>query len=180
MSECEAARRKYRPELVRVAVVAESPPREGSGRFFYFEDVPVGDSLFLEVMKALYEDARDDAKAVRRQKAEYLRRFRDDGIYLIDASQVPVAGESRAVKARAIREGIAQLERGLPEIHHDSMQVVLISSLVYEICCEPLRQAGFDVVNTEMVDFPGFGRQALFQEKFGQVIHQNGWRSIEP
>jgi hypothetical protein len=172
MNEFETARRKYRPEPVRVALVAESPPREGSGRFFYFEDVSVGDSLFLELMKALYEDARGDAKTVRQRKAEYLKRFRDDGFYVIDASQVPVAGESRAVKARAIQAGLGQLERDLTEIRHDTMQVVLISSLVYEICCEPLRQTGFNVVNTEMVDFPGFGRQREFQAKFARIIER--------
>jgi len=150
--------------------VAESPPREGSGRFFYFEEVPVGDSLFLELMKALYEDARGNAKTLRQRKVEYLKRFRDDGFYLIDASQVPVAGESRSVKTQAIQAGLGQLEHDLIEIQHPNMKVVLVSSLVYEICCEPLRRAGFNVINTEMVDFPGFGRQKEFQAKFARII----------
>lgn len=150
--------------------MAESPPREGSGRFFYFEEVPVGDSLFLELMKALYEDARGNAKTLRQRKVEYLKRFRDDGFYLIDASQVPVAGESRSVKTQAIQAGLGQLEHDLIEIQHPNMKVVLVSSLVYEICCEPLRRAGFNVINTEMVDFPGFGRQKEFQAKFARII----------
>lgn len=170
MNKFEIARQKYRPGLVRVAMVAESPPRDDSGRFFYFEDVDVGDSLFLELMKALYADAHGDAKTVRRRKAEYLERFRDDGFYLIDASQEPIAGESRAVKARFIRAGLDQLQRDLVEIQHEDLKVVLISSLVYEICCVPLRQAGFNVVNAEMIDFPGFGRQREFQIKFGRII----------
>lgn len=170
MNSFETARRKYRPDQVRVALVAESPPQEGSGRFFYFEHVDVGDSLFLELMKALYDDARGDSKALRRQKANYLQRFRDDGYYLIDASQEPIAGEGRAVKARAIHAGLAQLQRDLAGIQHGELKVVLISSLVYEICRGPLRQAGFDVVNTEMIDFPGFGRQREFRVKFGRII----------
>lgn len=170
MNEFETARRKYRPDLVRVAMVAESPPRDGSGRFFYFEDVDVGDSLFLELMKALYADAQGDPKAIRRRKAEYLERFCDDGFYLIDASQEPIAGESRAVKTRFIRAGLDQLQRDLEEIQHEDLKVVLISSLVYEICCEPLRQAGFKVVNLEMIDFPGFGRQREFQTKFSRIV----------
>jgi hypothetical protein len=172
MNEFEIARQKYRPDKVRVAIVAESPPRDGAGRFFYFEDVDVGDSLFLELMKALYADARGDAKAVRRRKADYLQRFRDGGFYLIDASREPIAGESRAVKARAIRAGLAQLQRDLAEIQHGDLRIILVSSLVYEICCDPLRRAGFDVVNTEMIDFPGFGRQREFQVKFGRIIDQ--------
>lgn len=170
MSEFEIARRKYRPESVRVALVAESPPQEGSGRFFYFEDVAVGDSLFIELMKALYEDARGNTKSVRQRKAEFLKRFRDDGFYLIDASQKSIAGESRSVKEKAIRSGLAQLERDLTEIYHEDMRVVLISSLVYEVCGEPLRRAGFSVVNTEMIDFPSFGRQKEFQAKIRPVL----------
>lgn len=171
MSKFEIARQKYRPARVRVAFVAESPPRDDSGRFFYFEHVDVGDSLFLELMKALYADARGDSRSVRRRKVEYLKRFRGDEFYLIDASQEPIAGESRAVKARAIRAGLAQLQRDLAEIQHDELKVVLISSLVYEICCGPLRQAGIDVVNTEMIDFPGFGRQREFQVKFARITN---------
>lgn len=172
MNKFEIARHRYRPDKVSVALVAESPPKEESDRFFYFENISRGDSLFLEVMKALYEDARGNTKTVRQRKAEYLRRFRDDGFYLIDASQTPVAGESRAVKARAIRSGLGQLERDLTEIKHANLKVVLISSLVYEICCEPLRRAGFNIINTEMVDFPGFGRQKEFQAKFARIIEQ--------
>jgi len=170
MKAFEAARRKYRPDRVRVAFIAESPPQEGTGRFFYFEEVDVGDSLFLELMKALYTDARASTKAVRRQKADYLQRFRDSGFYLIDASQEPIAGESRGRKAKSIRAGLDQLKRDLAEIQHDDLKVVLISSLVYEICCEPLREAGFDIVNTEMIDFPGFGRQRDFHTKFARII----------
>lgn len=170
MRAFEAARRKYRPDLVRVALVAESPPQEGTGRFFYFEDVDVGDSLFLEVMKALYKDARGNTKTVRRRKRDYLERFRDDGFYLLDASQEPIAGERRAVKARFISAGLAQLQRDLAEIQNGGLKVVLISSLVYEICCDPLRQAGFDVVNTEKIHFPGFRWQSEFQVEFGRIV----------
>lgn len=177
MEDFECARRRYRPDPVRVAIISESPPSHEAGRFFYLEDVVTGDSLFLEMMKALYEDARGNARAVRRRKPEYLARFRDDGFYLLDASREPIAGESRGVKARCIREGLDQLQRDLAEIQHGNMKVILVSSLVYKICCDPLRQSGFDVVNTEMIDFPGFGRQRAFQVKFGDLIRQNEWRS---
>lgn len=170
MESFEIARRKYRPDLVRVALVAESPPRADSGRFFYFEHVDVGDSLFLELMKALYPDARGDTKSVRWRKAEYLRRFCNDGFYLMDASQEPVAGASRGAKVRAIRAGLDQLQRDLTEIQHADLKVVLISAPVYEICCGPLRQAGFNVVNAEMIDFPGFGRQREFHVKLARII----------
>lgn len=170
MNEFEIARQRYRPERVRTVLIAESPPREGSGRFFYFEHVDIGDSLFLELMKALYPVARGDAKELRRRKAEYLTRFCNDGYYLMDASQEPIAGESRAAKVRSIRAGLDPLQRDLAEVQHADLKVVLISALVYEICSGPLRQAGFNVVNAEMIDFPGFGRQREFHVKFARII----------
>jgi len=42
-----------RPDSVTYLLIAEAPPSVESGRFFYFERVPTGDSLFLEVMKVM-------------------------------------------------------------------------------------------------------------------------------
>lgn len=173
MNLFEAARRKYRPDLVRVALIAESPPQEGSGRFFYFENVSEKDALFLEIMRALYVDSSTEAKTLRQRKPEFLRRFRDDGFYLLDASQVPIAGEKKAaVKRKFIREGLDQLQRDMAEVQHVELKVVLISSLVYEICLVPLRQAGFKVINTEMIDFPGSWGRQKFRTKFGRIIER--------
>ena len=172
MRDFESARLKYRPDLVNVALVAESPPSRESGRFFYYEDVLTGDALFLEVMKALYDDARGDAKATRKRKPEFLRRFRDDGFYLLDASSESIAGQNRTIKVRFLRNGFGQLQRTLIEIQHPDLKIVLISALVFEICCSPLRQGGWNVLNSEMIDFPGSGRQKEFQAKFGRVIER--------
>jgi hypothetical protein len=42
------ARAKYKPRDARCVLVAESPPKAESERFFYFEAVAKGDSLFWE------------------------------------------------------------------------------------------------------------------------------------
>jgi hypothetical protein len=39
MNQFEIARQKYRPVIIKYLVVAETPPRSISERFFYFEDV---------------------------------------------------------------------------------------------------------------------------------------------
>jgi len=44
----QLAREKYKPEKIVYLLVAETPPRLDSNRFFYFEDVRNQDSLFLE------------------------------------------------------------------------------------------------------------------------------------
>ncbi len=45
------AREAYKPERVRLLLIAESPP--ASGGYFYFEKTVGKDHLFRETMKAL-------------------------------------------------------------------------------------------------------------------------------
>lgn len=175
MTDFEQVRRSYRPEVVKFALVAEAPPSKESGRFFYFENVPTGDSLFLEVMKSLYPRTCIDVKQIRASKPGLLRRFREDGFYLLDACPDPIDGKGRPLKIRCLRAGLDHLLSSLKGIRNPSMKVVLISATVYEVCCLPLRQTGYDVINTEMIDFPGSGRQKEFQRKFRRLMQGNGW-----
>ena len=41
------------------------------------------------------------------------------------------------------------------------------------MCCAPLRTAGFNVLNDQMIDFPSSGRQAEFRRKLGQLLDEN-------
>ena len=80
LAELNRARQKYRPDVVRWLLVAESPPTIGSGRFFYFEEVPEGDSLFWQTIKTIYpNDCDPTSPPPRGNKRAFLRRLRDDG-----------------------------------------------------------------------------------------------------
>jgi len=46
----EAARNKYNPDHIELLFIAEAPPANDSRRFFYFVQVDIGDTLFLEMM----------------------------------------------------------------------------------------------------------------------------------
>ena len=70
------ARLRYKPKEIKFLFVAEAPPKEFSGRFFYFENVLDGDSLFLEIMKVLYPKDFTLAKIVRLQKKKFLEKFK--------------------------------------------------------------------------------------------------------
>ena len=52
-----SARNRYRPNEIRVLIIAEAPPC-ALDRFFYFEDVKKQDSLFLEIMGILYPEKK--------------------------------------------------------------------------------------------------------------------------
>jgi hypothetical protein len=165
------ARRKYRPETIIYLLVAESPPSADSGRFFYFKDVAEGDSLFWQTMKALYpKDCPADESPPRHRKREFLKRFKGDGYFLLDAVEEPLGKASPGEKRRRIRQSLPRLIDDLRAACGAGTKVVLISAPVFEVCAAALASEGFNVVNDGMIDFPGSGGQRKFREKFARAL----------
>lgn len=162
-----AARAKYKPRSVRYILLAESPPRADSGRFFYFEDVSEKDTLFWETMKTLYPDECPPTGYPRHRKREFLERFQADGFYLLDAVEEPLGAKG---KQKRIQEALPKLLQNLKAECKPNTRVVLISAPVYEVCATPLKTAGFNIINTEMIDFPGSGGQRKFREKLARLL----------
>ena len=105
----EFARQKYKPDKINFLLIAEAPPRVESGRFFYFEDVQDADILFLETMKAIYPVNCSNTRRVRQRKGEFLERFKNDGFYLIDASDRPMEDNRPSKKKRQIKNSLPSL-----------------------------------------------------------------------
>lgn len=82
---CEAAE-CYRPDQVRLLLVAHAPP-ESLERYFYFEDVREKDNLFRYVIKGL-----SGSMPERAEKRTWLARLREDGVFLIDLMEGPYDG----------------------------------------------------------------------------------------
>ena len=85
-------RKKYLPVPVKLLFITEAPPTPEENRYFYFERVMRGDSLFLETSKVLFPEevaAFDTVKALRAEKVYFLRRFQDAGFHLIHAVDEP-------------------------------------------------------------------------------------------
>jgi len=91
MNQFEKARQKFKPNKIKYLLIAETPPKSGSDRFFYFENVEKQDSLFLETMKLLYPRETEllKPKEIRKRKKEFLEKFKNDGFYLIDSLDQP-------------------------------------------------------------------------------------------
>jgi hypothetical protein len=177
LTDFENARRKYQPEKIKFMLIAEAPPREGSGRFFYFENVSDKDSLFLETMKVLYPREYTDTEMVRLHKRRFLERFQADGFYLIDATDTPMRDSSPSRKRQQIRESLPSLRNKLTELSTDGVGIFLISATVYEVCSDVLRDEGFSILNEESIGFPGSGGQRKFREKLDSLLRKNGWVS---
>ena len=169
----ESAREKFRPEYIKTLFVAEAPPSVDSGGFFYFMPIARGDTLFLEMMKVLYprECVNINASAVRKRKSELLKQFKRDGFFLIDAVELPLPKHATlSVKKAAIRKSLPVLKRKLTELCGPDTGVVLISRPVYDICSPALKADRFNVINTEMIDFPASARQVQFRQKLTRLL----------
>ena len=173
MNPFEKARLKYKPETIKYLLVAETPPKSDSTRFFYFENVQDQDSLFLETMKVLYpgQTGGVDAKIIRSKKKEFLGRFNRDGFYLIDSLDTPFEEELRpSQKVKLIRAKQDFLLKKIRGLCDESTKVILISATVYKANNEFLRENGVNIVNREMIDFPGSGGQKKFREKMERIL----------
>lgn len=166
----ELARTRYKPDRIKYLLIAEAPPPIESERYFYFEWVPTNDSLFLETMKVLYPDDCANIPSVRRNKQAFLNRFMNDGHHLIDSVDSPIVNT---------RYRVAQITAGLPSLKskinllvNENTKIVLISRSVYNACFRELKDSNYNVINTEMIDFPGTGGQKRFREKMSRLLRQ--------
>ena len=172
----ELARQKYKPEVIKFLLIAEAPPKVESKRFFYFEDVKNGDSLFLETMKVLYLNDCLDIKDVRRRKSEFLEKFKNDGFYLIDASDKPIEDTRLTKKRKQIKDSIPSLIKKIESLISEDTKIILISSTVYEVCCNRLKAEGFNVINECAIPFP-ISWQKEFRRKLFTLLKRYGWRA---
>src|SRR5271169_6096216 len=166
-SDFDAVRERYRPAPIKTLFIAEAPPPFESKRFFYFEDVKTHDSLFWETMRVLYSITGVE----RSRKAEFLRRFKEDGFFLIDACSSPIPKGDN--KKRAIKKSLADLKSRLDDLIMLDTKVVLICETVYDVCFDVLREAGFNIANKEMIPHPAFGHGPDFRKKLGGLLSIN-------
>ncbi len=173
----EEARNKYKPKDIKFLLIAESPPKYDSGRFFYFLNVKDQDSLFLEVMKVLYPSYFNEytIPQIRNKKGELLKEFKEDGFYLIDAVDMPMIKKSTSYKKGRIKEFLTELKEKIDKLINKETFIILISRNVYDVCYAELNKCGYNISNREMIDFPGSGKQIKFREKFGELIRTLGY-----
>ena len=157
----EQAAAGYRPEAVRLLLIAEAPP-SALDRYFYFDDVTRHDSLFQYVVRAVL-----GIEPSRSEKPGHLRRLCDAGVCLIDLKQDPKKpGENLEV---FVPDLVART-RALHPRH-----VITIKANVCDLVQQPLRAAGVRVVE-QRVPFPGSGQQRRFLEAMAAALESIRWR----
>ena len=182
----EEAARRYLPDPLRLLFIAEAPPAFKVNRLFYFTGLRDGDTLFLEMMKVLYPAEigyREGAfrhgfsvEQMRLRKPELLRKFQNDGYYLIDAYEQPMPeGASAATKTVLMRSTLPALQRRVRRlVGKRSVPIILIGGITYSVCAEALRLDGHRVVHHTMINHPARGGQKLFRGKLRDVLTDLG------
>jgi len=178
MATYDETRQHYRPARIKVVLIAESPPPSAdvqSSRHFYRADqIRKDDRLFTNTIKALYKEATDQTEPqIQQAKEQWLRRFQADGWYMIEAletsQQHAVTKQQRQDK---IRESLPRLIARVQELADKNTKLILIKSNVFEVAAQPLRQAGFTVLNKELLDYPGRFNQPAYREKLSRFAAQ--------
>ena len=169
MDKVTIAREKYRPEFIKLMFIAEAPPCSDD-RFFYFDDVKKGDSLFLHVIRAVFPDLESwETKQIRAKKEELLYRFKEAGYFLEDsASESIPKGTTTRNKERILAESQQDLISRI-EPYKKHSRFVLLSAIVFKINFLPLKEAGFNILNELAIPFPGSGQQNKFKKLIADI-----------
>lgn len=177
MEQYEKARKKYKPEHIRYLLIAESPPPaaeiQSSRQFYYTDRIRKDDRLFINTIRALYPETVETPEAeLEAQKESLLQRLQQDGIYMIEALE---SSQEHEVTKKQRRERIAKTVPRLIErvktLAAQDTKLILIKSNVFDEAAEPLHAAGFTVLNTELVDYPGRFNQRAYREKLAGLIN---------
>ncbi|HEU5121614.1 MAG TPA: hypothetical protein VFT59_02115 [Candidatus Saccharimonadales bacterium] len=175
MISYNSVREKYKPDHIRLLFIAESPPPppdiQSSRQFYYTDRIRRDDRLFINTIRALYpETIAVSEPELEAQKADWLTRLQQDGIYMIEALEDSQEHEvTKKQRQERIHMVLPRLIERVRELATNDTKIILIKSNVFEVAAEPLRQAGFHVLNTELVDYPGRFNQRDYREKLIQL-----------
>jgi hypothetical protein len=167
-SQYFALRRAYEPKVIRLVIVAESPP--ASGRYFYNPSGASTEPLFSAMMRQLQFSPGT--------KKEGLCEFQRQGWVLVDATYQPVNRLDGPARNRnsVIERDYPLLRDDLAALMRDqSIPLILIKANVCRRLEPKLREDGFSVLNAgRVVYFPSNGRQAEFQRQFREILESAG------
>lgn len=161
-------RERWRPDHVRLLLIAESPPDPGGGprRYFYDDDMTAQDSLFREIARTLL--GAETLKSGAGAKPPWLSRLKSQGVFLIDLAPIPVnrvhQDQSETILIKSVPECLARVEHIGPD------GIILIKKSVFTLLHAPMLRAGFPLLNTSDIPFPGSGQQKRFREAMSRTL----------
>lgn len=175
MQSYDEIRQQFKPQHIKFLLIAESPPpaanTQSSRHFYRCDTLRTDDRLFNNTIRALYPTATDqDDKNLQNQKREWLKRFQADGWYMIEALQESLPHKiTKPQRQKLITDNLPKLIVRVRALAQPDTKIILIKSNVFEVAAEPLRAAGFNVLNKELVDYPGHYNQSAYRAKLAKL-----------
>jgi hypothetical protein len=176
MQSYDEIRQNYKPRHVKFLLIAESPPpaagKDSSRHFYRSDKIRRDDRLFTNTIKAIYPEAADKTEAqLQPDKEHWLRRFQIDGWYMIEALEESQVHEvTKKQRQELIARSLPRLLERVKELANEDTKIILIKSNVFDITAQPLKAAGFHVLNKELLDYPGRFNQSTYREKLAELI----------
>lgn len=177
-TEYDKIRKKYQPDRIAFLLIAESPPPaphiQSSRQFYYADRIRKDDRLFINTIRAVYPETADTPEPeLEAQKESWLQRLKQDGVYMIEALEDSQEHEVIKKDRQArIRAALPHLIERVGQLASDDTKIILIKSNVFDVAAEPLRESGFTVLNTELVDYPGRFNQRAYREKIAGLMRR--------
>lgn len=156
--ETEELREKFKPTNVRVLLVGESPPEEGS--FFYDR------SLMTTYTKNAFEAALGQSFG---SNAEFFQYMKHAGFYLDDLSQVPVDKLAPSEREAKLMEESASFAKRVHDMKPGAVVVVL--KKIEAIVRNALNDIG-STAEIHVLPFPGNGHQRKYQSQLIPIIRK--------
>ncbi len=169
------AREKYRPQQIKLLFITEAPPSAHKHRYFYYEKVSSGDSLFLEIMKVLFAEevkAFPTTKSLRAEKTYFLERMQEEGYFLMNALDEPLVNKTTSARIKIYRNNFPVLIKEILRIAKPSTPIVLVSTVVFNAIGKSLKASGFNLIHSFPIEFPNSGQQVNFRKKLKPLLYQ--------
>ncbi len=168
----EELRERYRPDVVRLVLIGESPPDPGDGeRRFFYSPTLTYDNLYRGVAAALYGDqAGFDPSA----KPAVLDRLRKDGVWLIDAVEEPIDKRTTAARRREIAMAAPALVERVQRVA-PTLGVVICHGVVFKQVAPAMRRAGVRVLHERPLPFPLGNWRADFGAGLRDALDRTSW-----
>lgn len=156
-----------KPEDVKTILVLESPPAPVGGNYFYKTDGKISEPLFRALMKVIFP------KQKIKTKCEGLRKFKEAGYALVDATYIPV-NKMKNRRNTTITKSFDELVKDLRKIignKNHKVRIILIKANIRILLEKKLLTEKFMVVNNgTTIPFPSHGWQRKFASKLRRFI----------
>lgn len=164
----ESLRKFYLPKKIKFILIGSAAP-EGNERFFYYDNVPQYDNLFINVMKVLFPKSTSvyQRHKTTEGKRELLESFRAIGGYVMDV--YPLVPESNNIIDSFVKK-LKEIEPFLPKTKEEFKRIwfIAVHKDAYGIV-NFLKSKGF---LTALLPFPLYGKQEFFINNLSEIIDQ--------